>query len=109
MKDSWVNAGSCLGSDPDSWFPSNSEGDASRAKWAAAMCGGCPVKHLCLLKSLAIRAQYGVWGGVGEVQRRVMLQRMERVDGVAKTQHTNMAAFRAAVREYDQQQREVAA
>jgi WhiB family redox-sensing transcriptional regulator len=64
--DTWQSRGSCASSDPDSFFPERGASD----KWAAKVCSRCPVAVVCLGEALRTREEWGVWGGLGEAERR---------------------------------------
>lgn len=55
---------------PDALFV---EGAAQRE--ARAVCHGCPVRLDCLADALDSRADFGVWGGMTERERRALLRR----------------------------------
>ncbi|MFC8191733.1 WhiB family transcriptional regulator [Cellulomonas sp. NPDC057328] len=55
---------------PDALFV---EGSAQRD--ARAVCQGCPVRLDCLADALDSRADFGVWGGMTERERRALLRR----------------------------------
>ena len=42
---------------------------------AKAICMGCPVRLDCLADALDSRAEFGVWGGMTERERRTLLRR----------------------------------
>lgn len=44
---------------------------------AKAVCSGCPVRQDCLDYALE-HNELGVWGGVGERERRTMKRRLQR-------------------------------
>lgn len=46
------------------------EGRVEREALAAAVCFSCPVRLRCLEKALVLAEPYGVWGGMGEGERR---------------------------------------
>jgi WhiB family redox-sensing transcriptional regulator len=46
---------------------------------ATQVCKRCPVIAECLADSLDNRTKYGVWGGMTEHQRRVLLKRRPEV------------------------------
>lgn len=58
------------------FHPWGERGDRRHRREAAAkeICAGCPVIEACARHALAAREQYGVWGGMGEDERRVMLR-----------------------------------
>jgi WhiB family redox-sensing transcriptional regulator len=77
----WQKDGSCVGMDQDIFFhPWNDTPNSrmARERKAKAICAGCPVRDKCLDWSLKVQEPYGVWGGVGEDERRKML-RLRRV------------------------------
>jgi WhiB family redox-sensing transcriptional regulator len=38
------------------------------------MCAGCPVRPDCLAEALDNRIEWGVWGGMTERERRLLLR-----------------------------------
>ncbi len=65
----WTTLGRCVGRDPDELFVT---GAAQRV--AAKVCNGCPVLLQCLSDALDNRVEFGVWGGLTERQRRMLLR-----------------------------------
>lgn len=65
----WASMGRCVGRDPDELFVT---GAAQRV--AAKVCNGCPVRLQCLSDALDNRVEFGVWGGLTERQRRMLLR-----------------------------------
>ena len=63
---SWKSAGSCVGSDPNMFFPERGESTEE----AKAVCEGCEIRVQCLEFALANGEKYGIWGGMSERQRR---------------------------------------
>ncbi len=59
---------------PDALFV---EGSAQRD--ARSVCGTCPVRIECLADALDSRADFGVWGGMTERERRALLRRRPEV------------------------------
>lgn len=51
-----------------------------RARELAAkeICSGCPVRTSCLEHALAHDERYGVWGGLTDAERRVLLEGPDR-------------------------------
>ena len=43
-----------------------------------AICAGCAVQRDCLEYAIQIREPHGVWGGLNENERKIVLERMER-------------------------------
>lgn len=68
-KREWAAQGRCVGRDPDELFVT---GAAQRV--AAKVCNGCPVLLQCLSDALDNRVEFGVWGGLTERQRRMLLR-----------------------------------
>ena len=66
----WRQFTSCLGADPDLFFPEDEE-DAQAAK---AICLLCPVRGACLEYALEYREKEGVWGGLNTRERRRILR-----------------------------------
>lgn len=73
----WTASAKCGagGVAPDALFV---EGAAQRD--ARAVCGGCPVRLLCLADALDSRADFGVWGGMTERERRALRRRRPEVE-----------------------------
>lgn len=65
----WRSRGACL-EDPDRLFV---RGAAQRS--ATQVCLPCPVRTRCLAEALDRRIEFGVWGGMTERERRVLLRR----------------------------------
>lgn len=69
----WINHGLCVGvEDPEIFFPSRAPGQADRAK---AICAGCPVQRECRRYALKAPEEFGVWGGLDEVERAEIRRR----------------------------------
>ncbi len=84
---SWVSSARCRSADPDELFVT---GAAQRK--AAVICRHCPVMAECAAEALDKRIEFGVWGGMTERQRRLLLKRHPDVD--------SWAEFFAAQREH---------
>jgi len=69
----WTAAAACLDADPRWFFPDRG-GRVTRAK---RICAGCEVRAECLEMALAGNEKYGIWGGLGEGDRRRLRQRIE--------------------------------
>jgi WhiB family transcriptional regulator, redox-sensing transcriptional regulator len=65
----WVSKGLCRETDPDALFV---RGAAQRK--AAAICRHCPVLQECAAEALDNKVEYGIWGGMTERRRRVLLK-----------------------------------
>ena len=70
----WAQHGACSKAEPDALFV---RGGAQQV--AKQVCVGCPVIAECLADSLDNRIEFGVWGGMTERQRRVLLKRRPHV------------------------------
>jgi WhiB family transcriptional regulator, redox-sensing transcriptional regulator len=78
----WVSKARCRSTDPDELFV---RGAAQRK--ATVICRHCLVVAECLAYALGNQMEFGVWGGMTERQRRVLLK-----------QHPEVAKFFAAQR-----------
>jgi WhiB family transcriptional regulator, redox-sensing transcriptional regulator len=67
----WIEQGACIGEDPELFFPVGSTGPAiEQTVRAVAVCRRCPVRADCLEWALDTCQDAGVWGGLGEEERR---------------------------------------
>lgn len=66
----WAARGACVNGDPDLLFV---RGAAQHE--AKRVCTGCPVRLDCAVEALNNRIEFGVWGGMTERQRRLILER----------------------------------
>jgi WhiB family redox-sensing transcriptional regulator len=75
--DGWEHQASCRREDPALFFgPAGFESkqDRQRRETAAkAVCATCPVVAPCREYALTTGEAYGVWGGLGETDRRSLL------------------------------------
>jgi WhiB family transcriptional regulator, redox-sensing transcriptional regulator len=72
----WQFRGSCRQTDPEVFFPPDSErGARRRAREAVAksFCAQCPVLEQCRAHALAVREPYGVWGGLNPAERELLI------------------------------------
>lgn len=72
----WQRSGACRGADSAVFFHPESERGASRVtrdERAKAICRGCSVLVRCREYALAAEEPFGVWGGLGEQERRHIL------------------------------------
>lgn len=71
----WKQDGLCRDSDPEAWFPKKGDSNVT----AKRVCNGdryhrpCPVRDQCLEYALSNVEPFGVWGGMGERERRTLL------------------------------------
>jgi WhiB family redox-sensing transcriptional regulator len=82
---SWQYRAACRGEDAEMFFAPNyferkDEKDAREAR-AKATCVRCPVRAECLDYALRAREPHGIWGGLNELERKVLLRDRERRAG----------------------------
>jgi WhiB family transcriptional regulator, redox-sensing transcriptional regulator len=70
----WVSKARCGPTDPDELFV---RGEAQRK--AAVVCRHCQVVTECLADALDNQIEFGVWGGMTERQRRLLLKQHPEV------------------------------
>lgn len=88
----WQFFSSCLGVDPDLFFPER----GASTKEAKAVCKGCMVREECLEYALQGGEKFGIWGGLSERERR----RVRRQRSIArKAAKAEAAAAAKAVKE----------
>lgn len=74
----WQSQGSCRNLDNSVFFHPDGERGAARTKRerrAKAICADCPVIRDCRRHALTAEEPYGIWGGMGETERREALKR----------------------------------
>ncbi|MGW0696814.1 MULTISPECIES: WhiB family transcriptional regulator [unclassified Streptomyces] len=77
--ENWRMQAACRDEDPELFFPIGSTGPAIvQTEEAKAVCGGCPVRELCLEWAMEHGQDSGVWGGLGEAERRALKRRTRR-------------------------------
>ena len=75
----WWSRAACATADPELFFPISYSGPALRqVARAKAICAGCPIQQECLSYALAAGSIQGVWGGMTEEERRLLLRRKRR-------------------------------
>ena len=62
----WQDRASCLGMDPDLFFPER----GASTREAKSICRACAVQVECLEFALANGEKFGIWGGMSERERR---------------------------------------
>lgn len=74
----WQNQAACRGPQAAAFFPPPETEPrkvrARREDRAKAICSQCNVRESCLDYALSIRERHGVWGGLGEVERRKIIK-----------------------------------
>jgi WhiB family redox-sensing transcriptional regulator len=66
----WRHHAACRHEDPELFFPL-SPATVTQAK---TVCGECPVRAACLAYACATGQDAGIWGGMTEEERRVLLR-----------------------------------
>ncbi len=95
----WIEGARCIGEDPELFFPVGTTGPAvEQTEIARQVCLACHVIDECLEWSLQTAQDAGVWGGMGEEERREIRRARRRVAAAA----TAAAAARAQEAEPDQ-------
>ena len=76
--DTWQHRGACRGPQAAVFFPppqfERKVERAERERRAKEICAGCPVTGECLDYALTIREPHGIWGGLNEGERRLILE-----------------------------------
>lgn len=67
----WHALGACVG-ETDLMF-SDEPSDKARAR---GLCSTCPVRKPCLAEALLRREPEGIWGGLDENQRRMLMKQL---------------------------------
>ena len=79
---SWHDDAACREEDPELFFPIGSSGPAVvQLQRAKAVCAGCVVRSRCLEWAISAGVEHGVWGGLGEDERRALRRRTARRRG----------------------------
>ena len=69
----WHSRGSCVGEDPEVFFPSHRDPSTE----ARRICTACPVRDDCLNYATAAD-EFGIWGGLDQAERRNLKRRQRR-------------------------------
>lgn len=78
----WFKSASCSREDPEMFFPQRAKSKAEAD--AMQVCRECPVRQECLDYALEHEERFGVWGGVSERERKAMLRRRSREQGIGR-------------------------
>lgn len=77
--DDWESMAECTRTDPEAFFGD----DAATKTLAKRVCAQCPVRVLCLAKSLEMGAGgervWGVWGGLEERERKALTRAQRKL------------------------------
>ena len=75
---SWTERAASRGMDTSLFFPEGHTGQfAAENEEIKAICLACPVREDCLIEALNSPEKYGIWGGLDELERR-LLRRNDR-------------------------------
>lgn len=77
----WQMDAACRGMDSGLFFhPEGERGPARSGRDARAkqICAGCPVLVQCRAHVLAVQEPYGVWGGLSESERDLIVRSRQR-------------------------------
>lgn len=75
----WRHRAACLSRDPELFFPVGNTGPAlQQIEEAKKVCVQCNVREQCLSWALDAGQDHGVWGGMGEDERRAIKRRAAR-------------------------------
>jgi WhiB family redox-sensing transcriptional regulator len=77
LERTWQSRAACRGPESALFFPPTyperkEERDAREAR-AKAICAECRVRAECLEYALSIREPHGIWGGLTEAERRLLI------------------------------------
>ncbi len=70
----WEDYANCLTEQPDTFFPTDGVG----VEIAKRICQNCVVKEECLEFALSTRQDHGVWGGMSERGRRLIIKQQKQ-------------------------------
>jgi len=77
--EAWQLKAACRGPQAIVFFPPThaeaKEERLAREQAAKAMCACCPVQRPCLDYAIRIREPHGIWGGLNEVERKLLIER----------------------------------
>lgn len=77
----WQLQGSCRGADSSLFFHTDNERGSARERRetrAKAICQTCPVLAQCRRHAMTVQEPYGIWGGLGEIERRELFLQQRR-------------------------------
>jgi WhiB family transcriptional regulator, redox-sensing transcriptional regulator len=78
----WQWRAACRGEDSGLFFAPNHletrDEKVVRESRAKAICAGCPVRIECLEYSVRTREPHGIWGGLNELERRLLIRERQR-------------------------------
>jgi WhiB family redox-sensing transcriptional regulator len=78
----WQWRAACRGQDAALFFPpgnlESKDERLVRERRAKSICAVCPVRLECLEYAVRIREPHGVWGGLNELERRLLIRERDR-------------------------------
>ena len=78
----WQWRAACRGEDSGLFFPpgelENKDQRLARERKAKGICAICPVRIECLEYAVRIREPHGIWGGLTELERRLLIRERDR-------------------------------
>lgn len=76
---SWTDLSACAGGDSELFFPIGSVSSVrEQTRKAKAICQGCPVKSECLDWSINTNQEFGIFGGLTDDERLLLIRRASR-------------------------------
>lgn len=78
----WQLSGACRTLPTEMFFHPDGERGSSRHKRenaAKALCASCPVIEQCREHALTVHEPYGIWGGLTEDERLVILEKGRKI------------------------------
>lgn len=79
----WQIEGLCRGMDSAYFFHPDGERGPARARREAKakeVCHRCPVLEQCRKHALTVQEPYGIWGGLSESEREVIIKNNRKTD-----------------------------
>ncbi|MGO9342864.1 MAG: WhiB family transcriptional regulator [Acidimicrobiales bacterium] len=80
LGEAWQARAACRGPQAAVFFPpthaERKEDKAAREARAKEICASCTVKGACLEYAIRIREPHGIWGGLNEVERKQLSERV---------------------------------
>jgi WhiB family transcriptional regulator, redox-sensing transcriptional regulator len=77
--ETWQVKAACRGPQATAFFPPShaerKDEKAARELRAKSICAGCHVCQDCLAYAVRIREPHGIWGGMSEAERKLLLER----------------------------------
>src|SRR5262245_2391256 len=70
----WTDFAKCSDGDPDAMFVKGAEQNIAKRT-----CRHCLGRIACMIKALDTRAEFGVWGGMTERERRALLRKYPHI------------------------------